>query len=267
MIRLFFFLTILMVTGTVNLYSQLSPYYFDWKKESVIAGIGLSTWGSSYLVGNTVDPFSVDKINTLNRSTVNDFDRVATFNNSFSADKTSDYLALGSKLLPVLFLADERTRNNFEDIAFLYAETYMLANGLTTLTKSAVARPRPFVFNEEVDLEHKLGRGARYSFFSGHTSKTAAMSFFTAKVYADFYPESKWRPFVWTAAAAIPAVTGYMRVKGGKHYPSDVIVGYAVGAATGILVPHLHRRIKKKGKAEKWRLTMGAGSANLRLVF
>ena len=266
MIRFFSFFTILLGAGITSSSAQ-SPYYFDWKKEGVIASIGLSTWGTSYLVGNTVDPFSLNKVNSFNRASVNDFDRVATFNNSMAAAKTSDYLSLGSKFLPVLFLADQRTRNHFHDIAFLYAETYLVANGLTTLTKRLVARPRPFVFNENVDDEHKLDRGARYSFFSGHTSKTAAMSFFTAKVYADFYPASKWRPFVWTVAATIPAVTGYMRVQGGKHYPSDVIVGYAVGAATGILVPHLHRRIKKKGKGEKWRLTMGAGSANVRLVF
>ena len=30
-------------------------------------------------------------------------------------------------------------------------ETYLIANGLTTLTKRVVARPRPFVFNENVE--------------------------------------------------------------------------------------------------------------------
>lgn len=258
--------TILFLAGQFTVFSQ-SPYQFNWKKESIIASIGLSTWGSSYLVGNGVNGFNVEQINNLDRARVNSFDRVATFNQSFAADKASDHLALGAKLLPLVFLADEKGRNNFQEIALLYAETYMVANGLTTLTKSAVARPRPFLFNEEVPIDDKLGRGARYSFFSGHTSKTAAMSFFTAKVYADFYPESQWRPFVWAAAAAVPAVTGYMRVKSGKHYPSDVMVGYVVGALSGILVPQLHKRHKKSDKFENLHLSVGAGMANMQLVF
>jgi membrane-associated phospholipid phosphatase len=32
-----------------------------------------------------------------------------------------------------------------------------------------------------------------------------------------------------------------LRYGGGKHFFSDIIVGYAVGAAIGILVPQLHK--------------------------
>ncbi len=265
MIRLLLLFTALLLTGQTSLLCQ-SPYQFDWKKESAITGLGLSTWGSSYLLANNIQSFSPEQVYNLDRARVNAFDRVATFNQSYSADKTSDYLALSSKLLPALFLAGDRTREHFHEIVLLYAETYMVANGLTTLTKSAVGRPRPFVYNEAFAVDDKLGRGARYSFFSGHTSKTAALSFFSAKVYADFHPDSEWRPFVWAAAATLPAVTGYMRVKSGKHYPSDVMVGYAVGALTGILVPHLHKR-HKKAKNKNLRLSMGAGVANMQLVF
>ena len=31
-----------------------------------------------------------------------------------------------------------------------------------------------------------------------------------------------------------------------KHFPSDVLTGMAVGAATGILVPHLHKHRKNE---------------------
>ncbi len=266
MIRHSLLFTVLFMTGQFTLSAQ-SPYQFNWKSESIITTIGLSTWGSSYIVGDRINGFNPEQIKSLNRNKINPFDRAATYNRSYIADKTSDHLALSAKLLPLLFLTGDNTRSNFQEIALLYAETYLVANGLTTLTKSAVGRTRPFVFNEEVPIDDKLGRGARYSFFSGHTSKTAAMSFFTAKVYADFYPESEWQPFVWAAAAAIPAVTGYMRVKSGKHYPTDVMVGYAVGALSGILVPHLHKRHKKAKKFENLHLSLGAGMANVQLEF
>ena len=114
---------------------------------------------------------------------------------------------------------------------------------MTNLVKNAVRRPRPFVYNPDptIPLNIKLKPDARRSFFSGHTSTTAAMSFLTAKMYSDFHPNSDARPFFWGAAAIIPAATGYLRVRGGKHFPTDVITGYIVGTLVGILVPALHK--------------------------
>lgn len=43
----------------------------------------------------------------------------------------------------------------------------------------------------------------------------------------------------------LAAMTGYARVKAGKHYPTDVIAAAAVGFAIGYLIPTLHK--KKKG--------------------
>ncbi|MEL6536147.1 MAG: phosphatase PAP2 family protein, partial [Bacteroidota bacterium] len=68
------------------------------------------------------------------------------------------------------------------------------------------------------------------------------MSFCTAKVFNDYHPDSPWRYAVWGAAAVVPAVTGWARVGAGKHYYSDVIVGYITGALIGYWVPELHRR-------------------------
>jgi membrane-associated phospholipid phosphatase len=81
---------------------------------------------------------------------------------------------------------------------------------------------------------------ARKSFFSGHSSMTACNTFFAAKIWSDMHPNSKLKPWVWTAAAAVPAYAALQRVQAGKHYPSDVIVGLAVGAAMGYLIPQIH---------------------------
>ncbi len=47
---------------------------------------------------------------------------------------------------------------------------------------------------------------------------------------------------LWSFSAYIPALTGYFRVKAGKHFTTDVMAGYAVGAFTGWLIPHLHKK-------------------------
>ena len=45
---------------------------------------------------------------------------------------------------------------------------------------------------------------------------------------------------MWVAAA-VPAVVAYFRIRAGKHFLTDNLVGYAVGATVGVLVPRLHR--------------------------
>ena len=70
----------------------------------------------------------------------------------------------------------------------------------------------------------------------------ASMSFMMAQTYADFHPNSNAKPYIWASAAIYPAIVGWMRVKAGKHFPTDVIVGYLAGAAVGMLVPRIHRK-------------------------
>jgi membrane-associated phospholipid phosphatase len=47
---------------------------------------------------------------------------------------------------------------------------------------------------------------------------------------------------VYTLASAATGATGYLRHKGGRHFPSDVILGTAIGTLSGIMIPQLHRK-------------------------
>ena len=180
------------------------------------------------------------------RSSINLFDRSATYNNSLPAKKWSDVMMEGSHLLPALILIPKKTRKDAGNLLLLFSEVYFITAGLTAITKSITLRPRPYVFDNNIDLGAKMSRNARFAFFSGHTSITAANCFVTAKIFSDYFPDSKWKPVIWGLAAAIPAVVAYNRVAAGKHYPSDVIAGYAVGATLGILIPELHKNLGSK---------------------
>jgi membrane-associated phospholipid phosphatase len=78
---------------------------------------------------------------------------------------------------------------------------------------------------------------------------TAGASFFIAKVLNDYHPEwgsKRW--LLFTGALIPPALVGYWRYRGLLHFPTDILIGTAVGAVTGTLTPHLHkitRKIKK----------------------
>ena len=238
-----------------------SPYETNWKKELPYIITGGATLGAGAYLSTIPPLITPNELTTLDPNDVNRFDRIAIDLFSENADRASDIFWLGSHLTPMLFLTGDETRENFGQIMTLYGEVAAINAGLTSIIKSATQRPRPFVFNPDVSENLKFARNAKTSFLSGHTSMTAANTFFVAKVFSDFYPESKWKAFIWGTAATIPAITGYLRVKAGKHYPSDVIAGYALGAAVGILVPQWHKNKKLREKGIS--LNVGYNSARL----
>jgi len=186
---------------------------------------------------------SEEEIGLLNIDNVSKFDRVSCGNWSLGAHKASNVFLFSSYVLPFALLLDKDMRggDNFGSIALFTFETVGINSALTGIIKELVRRKRPLLYNPHCPIEKKLHRDATSSFVSGHTSNVAALSFMTAQMYSDLNPNSKGRGYVWGTAALIPAVTALLRVKAGRHFPTDVIAGYLVGAVVGILVPRLHR--------------------------
>ena len=125
----------------------------------------------------------------------------------------------------------------------MYAEAFLLANGIKELTKTFVSRPRPYMYFDGYP-QKKLDEGDwDDSFFSGHTALAFTGAAFTSYVFAKYNPDSPWRFAVAAGTYTLAAATGIMRVAGGNHFVTDVLVGAAVGTACGILVPWLHTKI------------------------
>ena len=163
-----------------------------------------------------------------------------------SAQSVSDIFLYGSFISTVSFLSRKKSRNEIGNILALWGEASLLNGSITYLSKFSIRRIRPFAYNPSVDISKKQSVNAKISFFSGHTSITATNTIFIAKVFNDLYPESKWKNIIWGTAIVIPAITGYLRVKGGRHYPTDVISGALVGGLVGFMVPHWHRSKKNQ---------------------
>lgn len=217
------------------------PYQFKSGTESSLLGAGILTTSASYYLGRKVKPITLEQISRLNINQVPSFDRYSTRYYSTRAHQISNISGLASLAFPFVVLWGKQSQKNRGKLMLIGLEGAIINVGLTNLTKTLSKRIRPYVYNEQVPIDVKTAFNSRYSFFSGHTSLSAYFTFVGAQMYSDLYPNSNKKPLVWTAAAVIPLITGFSRMRAGKHFPTDVIVGYAVGAFLGILVPRIHR--------------------------
>jgi membrane-associated phospholipid phosphatase len=180
-------------------------------------------------------------VSGLKPEDVNRFDQPATKYYSESMGIYSDIALFSSIAIPFFLTADKHIRSETLKVGALYLETMAIMANAYVWGVSASNRIRPYVYNPDVPVEKKLGRGTTNSFFAKHCAAAAASTFFAAKVYSDYYPESKLRKYFWAAAIIPPAIVGYLRIRDGQHFPTDTFAGIPIGVAIGILVPHLHK--------------------------
>lgn len=235
---------VLLVLATVSVYTSsaqfVSPYKYSYSIDIPVSTNAFALLGTSALIGFGFQMPPQSEVQALDRNSINKFDRGATYNHSKAAGYVSDAALYASVALPLLQLINKNARKDFGKVAGISAEVFALNLAFTNLLKETVKRKRPLLYNPDIPIERNMKKDNFKSFFSGHTSTVSAMSFSFAAMYAAYNPHSKLRPMVWSLCAAFPLVTGILRYEAGKHYWTDVIVGYAVGALIGVGVPYLH---------------------------
>ena len=224
-----------------------SPYKTRFKVDGPITlgGVAFSGLGL-YLISNK-NGLSQEEVSGLSKNNVNKFDRFAAGNYDENARKLSNIPFYSSFALPFTLLLNKNVRGAAPQVFLLYGETLAITGTLYAMTVGTVYRKRPLVYGENTPTDKRTTKNANNSFFAGHTAATASATFFAAKVFNDFNPDSPWRLVVWGAAAALPASVGYLRLKAGKHFLSDNLIGYTIGSTVGILVPHLHKKSNTSG--------------------
>ena len=217
-----------------------SPYKTELTKDAVIVSAGLGTGIAALLWHDGLDSLTVEEINSLSRDDVNAFDRGATYHYSASASTASDILVYTLIASPLAMMFDKRVRDDWEVFLLMYAETMLWTGVSAQLVKNTIARTRPFVYNPDVPLDDKTTRDARKSFYSSHTAYAFASALFLSTTYSSYFPESRWRPYIWVGSLSAAALVGYLRYRAGMHFPTDILAGAAVGALIGYAIPALH---------------------------
>lgn len=225
--------------------SEISIYKVNRKvKIPLTLGMfGASVWGFNYLADK--QGLSYEKAVRLSSSYIWRFDRPATKQDAskrLDAHNASDIILNSSVVLPVFLGIDKDIRNDWFDVLLLYGQSHAVSSDLYILNSALVSRARPFNYNPDVPTEEKMANESRNSWYSGHVASAATASFFMAKVYSDYHPELENKKYwLFTAALIPPSLVGYYRYKAMKHFPSDIMAGMLAGAATGILIPQIHK--------------------------
>lgn len=147
------------------------------------------------------------------------------------------------------FLLDKKTRKDWLRLGLMFYQTQFLTFAFYDFSPFGPLfqnRFRPVVYYPYFSDELRRAGNQRNSFYSGHVANAAAATFFAVKVYSDYHPEIGGKKYLLYGLASIPPlITGYLRMKALAHFPSDIIAGYFIGGAFGILIPELHRMKKK----------------------
>lgn len=235
------FIVVLFFILLGNQFTYGQGYELKTAREVTLLSVGAAGTTASILLRNKREPLSLEEMGNFDINDVLGIDRLSDGSYRKGAQVASDVLLNTSFALPLTLLAFDETRSDAGTLGLILLETIAINETITGITKALVKRPRPYTYNREAPEEVRSMRGNTFSFFSGHTSYSAAFSFFTAKTISDYVDKSNVRTLAWTGAFLLPAATGYFRYRAGKHFPTDVITGYVVGASIGYLIPHLHK--------------------------
>jgi hypothetical protein len=229
--------------------SSFHPYHVNyWVTGSIIAGGSvLEMIGVPWISNKST--ISIAELQNLDRHDISPIDRWAlNFNpsdmNYYS--NLSNQLQVVLVLLPAITMLDRNIRKDWLDVLMVYMQTQIITLNFYLYSPFGPTfqnRLRPVVYYDALGNSNvRTVSTNRNSLYSGHVAAATAASFFTAKVFCDYHPELGWnKVLVYGAAAIPPLIMSYIRLRALAHFPTDIMVGFGVGALCGIIIPELHR--------------------------
>lgn len=173
------------------------------------------------------------------RSKINALDRKAAGLYDPQWSTVGDIATAATLVTPLLVVVlDEGIGYGLND-DLVVAEAALMASALQISTSYAVSRPRPRVYSDDAPETQRSDANAARSFFSGHVANTVATSVATLRTFQRLRkPALGWT--MLGVGLVGSSVVGVSRVASGAHFPSDVLVGAAIGAGIGLALPAVH---------------------------
>jgi membrane-associated phospholipid phosphatase len=148
-------------------------------------------------------------------------------------------MLIDSLLVPLL--SDDFDTEVAWQLTVIAAQSEAITGLLARSGHYGIARERPDVVPCQRDPEYGYGcfRGSTASFPGGHVASAfvGAGVVCAAHLKLPLYGGGFWDPAACIANTAVAATAGYARMAAGRHYLSDTVVGAALGASAGFLLP------------------------------
>lgn len=143
------------------------------------------------------------------------------------------FYATGAEGAGIYFAGLASKNPKLSETGRLGAEAVLVSGTYTTVFKMAINRQRPLEGNGKGDLW--VGGASHWEFDSSFPSDHAASSMALARVIASEYPH--W--YVAVPAYGFAEAVGISRILANQHFPSDVLIGQALGFyAAGYVLDH-----------------------------
>jgi undecaprenyl-diphosphatase len=115
---------------------------------------------------------------------------------------------------------------------------------LSTILKRGFDRPRPELVPHDVRYDST-------SFPSGHAMHAAVVYLTLGALLAHVQPERRLKIYVLSVAVLLTALVGCSRVYLGVHWPTDVLAGWAAGAAWALGIWGIAFWLQQRGEIEQ----------------
>ena len=198
-------------------------------------GVYLGTLVESYITPANLNTLVKEDINPLDRWAVNYF--------SESIKRTGNhFLALTALPVVIGIYGNSREYNNWDAITdgVMYLESLLFTYSMSHYIKGFEIRPKPRAYNTDLSYLERKEKSNASGFYSLNSALAANSVAFTDAVFSTRFPDSAWLPYIRIIGWTTVAFMGYTQIASGEHFPTDVIFGTAIGAASGYMVPLSH---------------------------
>lgn len=121
-------------------------------------------------------------------------------------------------------------------------QSTFIAINLCQTVKISVNRGRPYTYGRP-STDFKT-RNDAYSFYSGHSTSSAAVSTTLWLNRSKLSSNKKINNVICFTSTLMTLSTAGLRIKANKHYPSDVLIGLTTGIGVSLLVHQVQRSLR-----------------------
>lgn len=212
-----------------------SPYSTLWKGKNkwIYGGIAL------HAGINFVAEKSIPETQLTVRHFKLPFDRLRPVSLNTKAAHLSDGIIAGNFCLGLAASFLNVKSNKAMILTEITQSTFVTLN-LCKSVKMSINRGRPYTYGQPAGTFGS--RNDVYSFFSGHSASSSAVSTTLWLNRSKISSNQKLNYVICGTSSLMTLSTALLRIKAHKHYPSDVITGVITGAGISLLVHQIQRK-------------------------